>query len=180
MNWSVTVHALLEQATFPSLNRPTPWLRLAPSIGHEGFIGATAVTARGDGPSRLLAILLSLVLGILFRRAAQQLRVLIAVVALALSLWCGFESVIAPYYVWPTVAVALIALSTTNPSRSAATLVFAAIADLASNADLHAEWVWWVIVASLGALLAASWPEARSRATAATGADPALPIRMTR
>ena len=87
---------------------------------------------------------------------------LIAVVALTLSLWCAFETVIAPYYVWPTIAVALIGLSTTSRLRSVATLVFALLADLASNADLHAEWVWWVIVSALGVLLAASWPKARS------------------
>ncbi len=87
---------------------------------------------------------------------------LIAVVALTLSLWCAFETVIAPYYVWPTIAVALIGLSTTSRLRSVATLAFALLADLASNADLHAEWVWWVIVSALGVLLAASWPKARS------------------
>jgi hypothetical protein len=160
MNWSVTVHGLLSQATYPSLNRPTPWLHFAPSLGHEGYIGATAVAAAADGPSRLLAVLFSIVLGFSFRRAAQELGVLIAVVALTLSLWCAFETVIAPYYVWPTVSVALIGLSTTSRLRSVATLVFAFLADLASNADLHAEWVWWVIVFALGVLLAASWPKA--------------------
>jgi hypothetical protein len=162
MNWSVTVHGLLSQATYPSLNRPTPWLHFAPSLGHEGYIGATAVAAAADGPSRLLAVLFSIVLGFSFRRAAHELGVLIAVVALTLSLWCAFETVIAPYYVWPTIAVALIGLSTTSRLRSVATLVFASLADLASNADLHAEWVWWVIVSALGVLLAASWPKARS------------------
>jgi len=156
------VHGLLSQATYPSLNRPTPWLHFAPSLGHEGYIGATAVAAAADGPSRLLAVLFSIVLGFSFRRAAHELGVLIAVVALTLSLWCAFETVIAPYYVWPTIAVALIGLSTTSRLRSVATLVFASLADLASNADLHAEWVWWVIVSALGVLLAASWPKARS------------------
>jgi hypothetical protein len=110
----------------------------------------------------LLAVLFSIVLGFSFRRAAHELGVLIAVVALTLSLWCAFETVIAPYYVWPTISVALIGLSTTSRLRSAATLVFAFLVDLASNADLHAEWVWWVIVCALGVLLAASWPKARS------------------
>ena len=83
---------------------------------------------------------------------------LIAVVALSLSLWCAFETVIAPYYVWPTIAVAVIGLSSTSRMRSVATLVFASPADLASNADLHAEWIWWVIVPTLAALVAVSWP----------------------
>jgi hypothetical protein len=166
MNWSVTVHGLLGQATYPSLNRPTPWLHIAPSLGHEGYIGATAVVAAADGPSRLLAVLFSLILGLAFRRRAQQLSVLIAVVALTLSLWCAFETVIAPYYVWPTIAVALIGLSGTSRLRSAATLVFALLADVASNADLHAEWVWWVIVSALSVLLVVSWPKARSEPAA--------------
>jgi hypothetical protein len=46
---------------------------------------------------------------------------------------------------------------------SMGTLGFAFLAALASNADLHAEWVWWVIVSAPGVLLAATWPEARSK-----------------
>jgi len=177
MDWSVTVHGLISQATYPSLNRPTPWLRFAPSLGHDGYIGATAIVAAADGPSRLLAILFSVLFGVLFRRVIKDPGVLIAVVALNLSLWCVFETVIAPYYVWPPIAVALIALSTTSQLRSAATLVFAVIADLASNADLHAEWVWWVIIAALGALLAASWPQARARSREPTAIDAPREVR---
>jgi hypothetical protein len=159
MNWSVTVHALFDQVTYPSLNRPTPWLHLAPSLGYRGYIGVTSVVAAGDGPSRLAAIFVSIALGFLFRRSARELSVLVAVMALTLSLWCAFETVIAPYYVWPAIAVALIGLSTATRMRVGLTLVFAIVADIASNADLHAEWVWWVIVAALGALLLASWPQ---------------------
>ena len=168
MNWSVTVHGLVSQATYPSLNRPTPWLHFAPSLGHGGYIGATAVAATGDGPSRFLAILFSLIVGILFRRAARELGVLIAVVALSLSLWC----------VWPTIAVALIGLSATSRLRTAASVVFAILADLASNADLHAEWVWWVIVSALAALLAASWPQARARSSEPTAVDAPCSVGM--
>jgi hypothetical protein len=178
MNWSVTVHGLVSQATYPSLNRPTPWLHFAPSLGHGGYIGATAVAATGDGPSRFLAILFSLIVGILFRRAARELGVLIAVVALSLSLWCAFETVIAPYYVWPTIAVALIGLSATSRLRTAASVVFAILADLASNADLHAEWVWWVTVSALAALLAASWPQARARSSEPTAVDAPCSVGM--
>jgi len=140
-------------------------LHLAASPGRGGCVGATSLAATGDGPSRFLAIVFSVIVGILFRRAVRELGVLIAVVALTLSLWCAFETVIAPYYVWPTIAVALIGLSATSRSRTAATLVFALLANLASNADLHAEWVWWVIVSALAALLAASWPQARARSS---------------
>jgi hypothetical protein len=84
-----------------------------------------------------------------------------------------FETVIAPYYVWPAIAVALIGLSRTTMPRAAAVLVFAAIADIASNADLHAESVWWVIVAALGALVAASWP----RTARARPEEPVVPQR---
>jgi hypothetical protein len=178
MNWSVTMHALTSQATYPTLNRPTPWLRLAPSLGHEGFIGVSAVAAAADGPSRLLAILFSFILAIFFRRAAAELGVLIAAVAIALSLWCDFETVIAPYYVWPTIAVALIGLSTTSRMRSVSTLIFAILADLASNADLHAEWMWWMIVCALGALLAASWPRARAHSNERVSVDTPRSMEM--
>jgi hypothetical protein len=173
MNWQVTVHALVSQATYPSLNRPTPWLRLAPSLGHSGYLGVTAAIATGDGPFRLLAILSSVVLGFFFRRAARELGMLVAVVALALSLWCVFETVIAPYYVWPTIAVALIGVSTAGRLRTAAAVVFALVADFASNADLHAEWVWWVILCALGALLVASWPQTRTHRSRPAAVDAA-------
>ena len=158
MNWSTTVHAFLDQPTFPSLNRPTPWLHLASTLGHYGYIGSAAAPAAADGPFRLMAICSSLILAIVLRRAVRQLGALLAVVALTLSSWCAFETVIAPYYVWPTIAVAVISLSTASRVRSAITLVLAIVADLASNADLHAEWMWWVIIAALAALIVASWP----------------------
>lgn len=170
MNWSTTVHGLVDQATYPALNRPTPWLHLAPTLGHQGYIGATAVAATADGPARLLAVLASVVLGLAFRRVARELRVVIAVVALTLSLWCALESVIAPYYVWPTIAVALLGLSSASRLRSGGILAFAVFADLASNADLHAEWVWWVIVSALLMLLVAAWP----RTVSAQGADASI------
>jgi len=156
MNWQVTISALTNQATYPSLNRPTPWLHFAPTLGHSGYVGLTAVTATGDGPARLLAIFSCLILGILFRQVLNDLSMLIAVIALGLSLWCAFETVIAPYYVWPPIAVALISISTLRRSQCLLVVAFALVADIASNAKLHTEWVWWVIVAALAALLAAS------------------------
>jgi hypothetical protein len=166
MDWSVTVHAFINQGTYPSLNRPTPWLPFAQSLGHQFQIGVSTVAVVADGPFRLLAILCSLILSFLLRRAAQEFGILCAVVSLTLLLWCGFVSAIAPYYVWPTIAVALIGLSRASRLRAAAILTFAILADSASNADLHAEWVWWVIVSALGVLLAASWPKARSEPAA--------------
>jgi hypothetical protein len=86
--------------------------------------------------------------------------------------------VTAPYCVWPTITVALIGLSTTSRLRTAATLAFALLADLASNADLHAEWVWWVIVSELAALLAASWPQARARPSDPAAVDAPRSVGM--
>jgi hypothetical protein len=62
--------------------------------------------------------------------------------------------------------------------RTAASVVFAILADLASNADLHAEWVWWVIVSALAALLAASWPQARARSSEPTAVDAPCSVGM--
>jgi len=166
MDWSVTVYAFIHQGNYPSLNRPTPWLRFAPSLGHQFQIGVGTVAVVADGPYRLLAILFSFLLGFLFRRGARQLAMTCAVVALALSLWCAFASVIAPYYVWPTIAVTLISLSIASRLRSTAVITLAIVAGSASNADLHAEWVWWVIVVALAALVASSWPARTTRDSA--------------
>ena len=50
LDWSVTRQSLLTQATFPTVNRPTPWIHFAPSLGQDGYIGARTVMAVGDGP----------------------------------------------------------------------------------------------------------------------------------
>jgi hypothetical protein len=115
------------------------------------------------GPVRLLAVILGIIIGFWFRRAQRNLGLLIAVVALTLTFRCVFESVIAPYYVFPTIAFALVSLSVASWPRSLVAALLAAALTWTSDFDPHVAWVWWVIVAGLAALVAVSWPLASTR-----------------
>jgi hypothetical protein len=153
LNWSVTVSALLIQRTFPGAGRPTPWLRFASPLAHSGYLGVPPVA---DGPIRLIGLVIAVIVGLWFCRAERDLSVLIAVVALTLTFRCAFESAIAPYYVFPTIACALLTVSIARWPRLAGAMLIAVGVDWLSNFDRHSEWVWWPIVAGMAALVAVS------------------------
>jgi hypothetical protein len=70
------------------------------------------------------------------------LRQVLWLVAVALAFRCVFEPVIVAYYLWPALAVALIAASVSW--RSLAATSFAATAvTLASQLSWHGLWSWW-------------------------------------
>ena len=75
-----------------------------------------------------MGIGLSVVIGLWFSRTQRGLGLLVAVVALTLTFRCVFESVIAPYYVFPAIAFALVSGSVASWLRSAgATLIAASV-----------------------------------------------------
>jgi len=156
LNWSVTVNSLVLQPASLSGGRWTPWRHLAPSLAHFGPYGPNLVAG---GPIRLVGVVFSLILGFWFCRARRDLRLLVAVVALTLMFRVVFESVIAPYYVFPTIALGLVSLSAASWRRSAAAVCIGAAVNWLSNFDGHRAWVWWPIVAGLAALVAVSWPK---------------------
>ena len=160
MNWSVTAQSLVIQPASPSGGRLTPWIHFAPSLAHLGPMDTNFVAG---GPVRLLGVILSIIIGLWFRRAQRNLGLLIAAVALTLTFRCVFESVIAAYYVFPTIAFALVSLSVASWPRSLVAAFLAAALTWTSDFDPHVTWVWWVIVAGLAALVAVSWPLASTR-----------------
>ena len=127
MNWSVTEQSLVLQPASLFGGRVTPWIHLAPSLAH---FGPTAEYLVAGGPVRLLGVACSLAIGLWFSRARRGLGLLIAVVALTLTFRCVFESVIAPYYVFPTVAFALVSLGAATWPRSLAAALVAVIGGL--------------------------------------------------
>jgi hypothetical protein len=160
MNWSVTEQSLVLQPAFRLGGRVTPWIHLAPSLAR---FGPTAEYLVAGGPVRLLGIAGSLVIGLWFSRAQRTLGLLIVVVALTLTFRCVFESVIAPYYVFPTIAFALVSLSVATWPRSVAAALIAVIVNWVSSFDRDSTWVWWLIVAGLAALVAVCWSQGISR-----------------
>lgn len=148
LDWQVTIHAFLQQATYPRLNRPTPWLRLAPVVSRDG----SRILVAGDGPARLLAVGLSLVIGWLAYRRARDLATMIWVAVICLSLWWCFESVVANYYAWPPIACGLICLARAGRGRYVLIVLAGVSASFASNTDPRSEHIWWVVVGALVAL----------------------------
>ncbi len=117
LNWSVTARSLVIQPAYPFGGRLTPWIHLAPVLVHLSSKSAGLVAG---GPIRLLGISLSVIIGLWFCRVQSGLGLLVSVVALTLTFRCIFESVIAPYYVFPAIAFALVSGSVASWLRSGA------------------------------------------------------------
>ena len=142
-NWSATIHAVTSQPNWPTVDHPTPWESLAPRLA-DGAVAA--------GPFRTIAILVAclcaLAAGRRWRAAryavwdAETLQQVLWWTALALALRCVFEPVMVAYYLWPVLAVALIAAVRSWP-RLIATSVAAAALTGAAQASWHGPWAWW-------------------------------------
>jgi hypothetical protein len=154
-NWTATFTAVTRQPNWPTVDHPTPWTSLAPHLSN----GAVAA-----GPSRILAILMACGCALVLRRrwhAAQQtaewsagtLEELLWWAAVALALRSVFEPVMVAYYLWPTLAVALIPASR-SWSRLVAASVAAAVLTFVSQVSWRGPWIWWAsMVAGLGLTL---------------------------
>jgi len=154
-NWSATVHAVTSQPNWPTIDHPTPWTSIAPRLGH----GAVAA-----GPGRLLAIVVAcgcaIIVGQRWRAARhaaswspQALEEVLWWTALVLALRSVFESVMVAYYLWPVLAVALIAAVRSWP-RLIATSAAAVTITFVSQVSWHGPWAWWAsMVAGLGLTL---------------------------
>ena len=143
-NWKATVSAVTSQPNSPAVNHPTAWTSLAPHLG------AGAVAA---GPARVLAIAVAcgcaLIAGRRWRAALDSdgwssriLQELLWWAAVALALRCVFEPVMVAYYLWPALAVALIAASPSWP-RLITTSVAAVALTYASQLSWRSPWTWW-------------------------------------
>jgi hypothetical protein len=143
-NWTATIHAVTNQPNWPTVDHPTPWVYLAPRMGH----GAVAA-----GPGRALAIVVACGCAIVVARrwgAARHggpwsratVEDVLWWTAVALALRSVFESVMVAYYLWPVLAVAL-AASVRSWPRLAATSVAATIVTFGSQVPWHGPWSWW-------------------------------------
>ncbi len=154
-NWSATFTAVTSQPNWPTVDHPSPWLFLAPDSG-----GGTVAA----GPARLLAIAVAcacaLIVGRRWRTSRdtgligpETLTELLWWVALAFALRCAIESVMVAFYLWPALAVAMIAAAR-SWYREIAAFVPAAILTFVSQAAFGGTWSWWLpMVAGLGLTL---------------------------
>ena len=164
-NWTATVRAVTRQPNWPRIDHPTPWTSMAPHLSS----GAVAA-----GPARALTVLVAcgcaLAAGRRWARARragpwdpQILQEVTWWVAVTLALRSAFEPVMVAYYLWPALAVALIAASRSwwhllATSAVAGTLTFV------SQATWRGPWTWWtpMIVGVALALFFARVPPGRA------------------
>lgn len=186
-NWSATWYHVVTQPNWPTIDRPTPWMILAPRLSSQ------TVAA---GPGRSIAVVLAALAAWpawrCWRRAASAeapsggaprgpvpwspaaLAGTLWWVALALSLRCAFESVMVAYYLWPGLAVGLLAASVLRWRLVAGSAVAIALT-LFCNTWWQAEWAWWLVVlAGLGAELLAAYPAPLRRRSLRSAPPPRL------
>jgi hypothetical protein len=154
-NWNVTVKAVTSQPNWPAIDHPTPWIFLAPRMS-DGAVAA--------GMARVLAIVVAcgcaVVLWRRWRAAGhsgewnpETLAEVLWWAAAALALRSVFEPVMVAYYLWPTLAIALITASR-SWSRLVVTSAVAATLTFVSQAPWRGPWIWWgLMVAGLGLAL---------------------------
>lgn len=141
-NAQSTLHAVTDQPNYPLVDHPTPWIHFAPHLG-DGVVAA--------GPGRLVAIVLACLCGLVLARRARppgvwtgaELGGLVWWVTVALALRVGFESVMVAYYLWPPIALALVAAAP-RWWRLLAASVIGGVLTFVSQATWRGEWVWWV------------------------------------
>jgi hypothetical protein len=173
-NWSATIHAVTSQPNAPTIDHPTPWIYLAPHLSN-GSVAA--------GPARALAVVLACGCGLAAWRRWRVARltgqwspdVLVELLwwtAVALALRSVFEPVMVAYYVWPPLALTLVAASRDwwhlIPTTATATgLTFL------SQVSWRNPWVWWTpMVTLLGLTLFFSRPRPARSAPAQALPEP--------
>ncbi|HZT64512.1 MAG TPA: hypothetical protein VFA11_01860 [Acidimicrobiales bacterium] len=145
---------LVRQPNFPTVDHPTPWVLLAPKMGHD-IVAA--------GPGRIVALAACVAAGwAVWRRPATPHRI-VWWCAVALAARCLFEAVMVPYYVAPAVVLALCAAATGGPVRVALTGLVAS--SLVVVVHTHSGmWQWWtqmalLVVGLLGMASGVTWTQ---------------------
>jgi hypothetical protein len=153
-NWRATLHAVTNQPNWPAVDHPTPWTSLAPHLSG----GAVAA-----GPFRLTAIGVAFAAALILGRhfsaergrawSPETLQEFLWCTALALALRSLFEPVMVAYYLWPALAVAVIA-AVRSWARLAATSVLVTAITFASQISWHGQWAWYApMIAGLAVTL---------------------------
>ena len=167
-NWTATIHAVTNQPNAPSIDHPTPWIYLAIMAPH---MSGGSVAA---GPARAVAILVACGCALFTRKRWQTARLaglwrpddlaaLLGWIAVALALRTVFEPVMVSYYVWPPLAVALVAASP-DWLRLLPATVTAIVLTFLAQVSWRNPWVWWTPVVGVLVLTLAAAHPARSPA----------------
>jgi hypothetical protein len=177
-NWTATVHAVTSQPNSPAIDHPTPWISLYPHMS-GGQVAA--------GPARILAIAAACGCGLLVARrwraarpartngrlGPEALEELLWWIAVTLALRSVFEPVMVAYYLWPPLAVALVAAAR-DWSRLVPTGCVAVVLTFFSQVQWRNPWSWWTPMV-IGLALALYFARIRAREPGAGAAPQVLP-----
>jgi hypothetical protein len=162
-NWTATIHAVTSQPNYPTVDHPTPWIYVSWLAPHTSS-GSVAA-----GPARAVAVLVACGCGLFTWRRWQAARLagawrpddiaaLLWWIAVTLALRTVFEPVMVSYYVWPPLAVALVAASR-DWIRLISASVTAIVLTFLAQGSWRNPWVWWTpVVVVLGLTLVAARP----------------------
>jgi hypothetical protein len=149
-NPRATLHAIIVQPGYPGANHPTPWLHFAPHLA-DGAVSS--------GPARMVAVILASVVSWVVCRRTQRIETMAWIVALCFATRGLFEAVMVAYYIWPTLAVALVVSARRSQTRFAAACGLAAYATVSAARQWQGEWAWWsVLLLCVGMVLVLAWP----------------------
>jgi hypothetical protein len=166
-NRTAAVHAVNNQPNSPSVDHPTPWIYLAPHMAEDQVAA---------GPGRILAVVTACGCALAVARrwrtartlrpagrwSHQMLEELLWWTALTLSLRSLFEPVMVSYYLWPPLAVALVAAAR-DWWRLLPTGCVAVVLTFFSQIGWRNPWIWWTpMVAGLALALFFARPCARA------------------
>lgn len=143
-NWTATFHAVTSQPNSPSINHATPWTSLAPRISNDVLAA---------GPSRALAIVAACACALVVRHgwrgrhgaawSPDALEEIVWWCGVSLALRSIFEIVMAPYYLWPVLAVALIVGSKSWRRLLVTALAVTAVTFVSQLTWRGSLWSWW-------------------------------------
>jgi hypothetical protein len=152
LSWHDTVHALVGQPNFPSVDHATPWTTISPTLaGHQ-------VAA---GPLRFAGLLLVAAVGWWLAQKVSRPEAVLWFMSLALASRLFFEPVLVAYYVWPVLCLGLVAAAHRSWWRLVWCGVLSTAATVFGDAKWRGNWSWWAIeVALIGLFLSTSWPKA--------------------
>jgi hypothetical protein len=154
-DWSDTYRAVVVQPVFPNLVRHTIWLRFAPHISNETWMGGTSVAG---GPIRLMSVAMAVAVGVWFMRQNRPPEMLVWCVASVLALRFLFEAGVAPYYVWPPLGVVLVCGGLQPWRRLSMACACVLGVTWLANVRIYTGWIWWPICAGLLLCLTLTFP----------------------
>jgi hypothetical protein len=139
-------YRIVQQPWYGRVQFATPWTSMAPRAANGEVL---------SGPSHLLAVLAGVGLGVAaWWRRWPPLQVL-WVMTIVLALRPVLEPAIAPYYLWPTFALALVLVAARSTRFAVVAGAVVAVFLILQN-HLGPWWVWYSIaVAGLGVAVAA-------------------------